>query len=119
MIRNTLHFRRKTSQISHHTSLHYEAERLMMCLQRFNWLLNQQSTGRLFKLTILPKKLQAEVGLALFPVKDDVVIQVIGDFSECRVEMRSRSRYGLGEMGKNAKRIRKFFSDLDLVLHRQ
>ncbi len=40
--------------------------------------------------------------------KDDVVIRVRADGPETRVDVRSKSRVGRGDMGVNAKRIRAF-----------
>ena len=40
--------------------------------------------------------------------KDDVVIRIRADGPETRVDVRSKSRVGRGDMGVNAKRIRAF-----------
>ncbi len=40
--------------------------------------------------------------------KDDVVIRVRAGDSETRVDVRSKSRFGKGDMGVNAKRIREY-----------
>ena len=43
---------------------------------------------------------------------DDVVIRVSGDQRETRVDVRSASRYGEHDFGRNAQRIRKLFKEL-------
>lgn len=47
---------------------------------------------------------------------DDVVIRVVGDAEETRIDVRSASRYGRGDFGSNAKRVRYLFSELKLRL---
>lgn len=47
---------------------------------------------------------------------DDVVVRVSGDDSTARVDMRSSSRYGIHDMGQNAKRIRELFSEVKTSL---
>jgi uncharacterized protein (DUF1499 family) len=44
--------------------------------------------------------------------EDDVVIRLVESGSVIRVDMRSKSRLGRGDMGVNAKRIRTFFDQL-------
>jgi len=43
---------------------------------------------------------------------DDIAIRVDGDQSEARVDVRSASRYGQGDFGRNATRVRAFFKEL-------
>ena len=45
-----------------------------------------------------------------FGFKDDVVIRVTPQPTGCRVDMRSLSRVGGGDLGANAARIRKYFA---------
>jgi uncharacterized protein (DUF1499 family) len=40
--------------------------------------------------------------------KDDVVIRVTGVDRESRIDIRSKSRVGKSDLGKNAERIRAF-----------
>jgi uncharacterized protein (DUF1499 family) len=47
-----------------------------------------------------------------FGFKDDVVIRVRPQESGSRVDMRSKSRVGVGDLGANARRIGVFLSDL-------
>ena len=44
----------------------------------------------------------------LLRFKDDVVIRVVGTAEGSRVDVRSRSRVGRSDLGKNAARIREF-----------
>ena len=43
-----------------------------------------------------------------FGFKDDVVVRVAGDGSGSRVDVRSKSRVGKGDLGTNAQRIRTY-----------
>jgi hypothetical protein len=45
--------------------------------------------------------------------KDDVVIRIRDDGNAIAVDVRSKSRMGKGDMGKNAARIRAFINELD------
>lgn len=47
-----------------------------------------------------------------FGFKDDVVIRVKPEGDGCRVDMRSESRVGLGDVGTNAKRIQEFLKEI-------
>lgn len=49
---------------------------------------------------------------------DDVVIQVKGDDAHATVDVRSVSRYGLHDLGANAKRIRKLFDEVNTALEK-
>lgn len=51
-----------------------------------------------------------------FGFKDDVVIRVTDDGNERLVDIRSKSRIGKSDLGKNAERIRDFIEELDGVL---
>lgn len=44
--------------------------------------------------------------------KDDVVIRITSNGAETRVDVRSKSRVGRGDMGANARRVRTFLSAL-------
>lgn len=56
--------------------------------------------------------LEAVATTPLFHFHDDVVIQVRPDGNMSMVEMRSKSRVGIGDIGQNYKRIEAFFSHL-------
>lgn len=43
---------------------------------------------------------------------DDIVLRIDGDARESRVDVRSASRYGLHDFGRNATRVRKLFQEL-------
>lgn len=48
-----------------------------------------------------------------FRFKDDIVIRLIPDNSGTNVDVRSKSRVGMGDMGTNARRIRSFLDQLE------
>ncbi len=52
-----------------------------------------------------------------FGFKDDVVIRIQGSNGGSRVDVRSKSRVGLSDVGANAARIRSFLDALDERLH--
>ena len=56
--------------------------------------------------------IEAEATTPLLRFIDDVVIRVTGQDGKCRVDMRSKSREGLVDAGKNAKRIQAFLEKL-------
>ena len=47
---------------------------------------------------------------------DDIVIRATGGAGETRIDVRSASRFGEHDFGRNAQRIRKLFKELDLRL---
>jgi uncharacterized protein (DUF1499 family) len=47
---------------------------------------------------------------------DDVVVRVDGDAHETRIDVRSASRYGKHDFGRNAKRVRELFAELKIRL---
>ena len=47
----------------------------------------------------------------IFRFKDDVVIRVTSVDSGSRIDLRSQSRIGLSDLGKNASRIRSFIQN--------
>ncbi|MEQ1801369.1 MAG: DUF1499 domain-containing protein [Gammaproteobacteria bacterium] len=58
----------------------------------------------------------AETGWVRF--KDDVVIRIQPGRDQTRVDVRSKSRVGRGDMGANARRVRDFLSSLQARLAR-
>jgi uncharacterized protein (DUF1499 family) len=56
--------------------------------------------------------LQALARTRLFRFEDDVVIRVRQTQDGARIDVRSRSRFGGGDRGANAARVRTFLSDL-------
>jgi len=62
-------------------------------------------------------RIEATEELAWFGFKDDVVLRFTREGeNETRVDMRSKSRIGRSDVGVNAKRITRFFADLEQSL---
>lgn len=57
-------------------------------------------------------RIEATEKLAWFGFRDDVVLRFTEENGMTRVDMRSKSRIGRGDVGVNAKRIEKFLNDL-------
>ena len=57
-------------------------------------------------------RLEATATTPLLRFKDDVVVRVVPALNGSRVDIRSVSRFGRGEMGANAKRVRAFLAAL-------
>ncbi|MBH0087211.1 DUF1499 domain-containing protein [Psychrobacter sp. SCQQ22] len=55
---------------------------------------------------------------AWFGFKDDMVIRVTDNDSERLVDIRSKSRVGQSDLGKNAARIHSFIDELDNILNK-
>ena len=53
---------------------------------------------------------------AWFGFKDDVVVRITDNDNERLVDIRSKSRVGGSDLGKNAARIHKLIEELDRVL---
>ena len=51
-----------------------------------------------------------------FGFKDDVIVRITDKGSERLVDIRSKSRVGGSDLGKNAERIHKFIEELDSIL---
>ncbi len=60
--------------------------------------------------------IEATETTAWFGFKDDVIIRVADNDSERLVDIRSKSRVGQSDLGKNAARIHKLIEELDGVL---
>ncbi|MEX2600291.1 MAG: DUF1499 domain-containing protein [Balneolaceae bacterium] len=58
-------------------------------------------------------RIEATEKLAWFGFKDDVVLRFMESDQGTRVDMRSKSRIGRGDVGVNADRIEKFLTDLE------
>ena len=52
-----------------------------------------------------------------FGFQDDVVIRILADPDGSRVDMRSKSRVGMSDVGANARRIRRFMEQLEERLY--
>lgn len=61
-------------------------------------------------------RIEATETLAWFGFKDDVVLRFRESNEGTRVDMRSKSRIGRGDVGVNAKRIHNFLEDLEARL---
>lgn len=61
------------------------------------------------------REFEAVAATRVFRWKDDVIVRVTpeGD-GACRVDVRSKSREGRGDLGANARRIRQFLAAVDL-----
>lgn len=55
-----------------------------------------------------PGRIEATDTSFWYGFKDDVVIRIVGDDRQSRVDIRSKSRVGKSDLGKNAERIRAF-----------
>lgn len=60
----------------------------------------------------LPNTLEATDTTAWFGFKDDVVIRLTAQDDNTMVDIRSKSRVGRSDLGKNAERIRLFLAEL-------
>lgn len=61
---------------------------------------------------LLDGRIEATDTTDWFSFKDDVVIRIAGDGTTTYVDVRSKSRVGMGDMGTNARRIRAFLDAL-------
>ncbi len=59
-----------------------------------------------------PDAIEATEAISPFKFNDDIVIRVGPDGNGSRVDMRSISRVGIGDLGFNAERVRAFLTDL-------
>ena len=57
-------------------------------------------------------RIEAIATTRLLRFKDDVVVRVRDDTTGARIDVRSKSRIGVGDLGANARRIRRLFSKL-------
>src|SRR5688572_3841218 len=55
-------------------------------------------------------RIEAVATTSLLRFKDDVVIRIRAADGGSRVDVRSKSRVGVGDLGTNARRIRRFFA---------
>ncbi|MDV2860690.1 DUF1499 domain-containing protein [Psychrobacter sp. CAM01] len=79
--------------------------------------------SRLFTIKIKELVIDAGTGIVeatdttpWFGFQDDVVIRVTDAGSKRLVYIRSKSRIGGSDLGKNAERIRRFIKELDKIL---
>ena len=57
-------------------------------------------------------RIEATATTRVFRFKDDVVVRIRARANGSRVDVRSVSRIGVGDLGKNASRVREFISRL-------
>ncbi|MGP5231342.1 DUF1499 domain-containing protein [Psychrobacter celer] len=79
--------------------------------------------SRLFTIKIKELVIDADTGIVettdttpWVGFQDDVVIRVTDAGSKRLVDIRSKSRIGGSDLGKNAERIRRFIKELDKIL---
>ena len=73
--------------------------------REFRWTVTRQDPSAY--------RFEAVARSRIFRWQDDVVVRIEPDGDGgCKVDMRSRSREGKGDLGANARRIRKFFEAL-------
>jgi uncharacterized protein (DUF1499 family) len=58
-------------------------------------------------------RLEATEATRFFGFKDDVVVRLRAEGGGTRVDVRSKSRVGVGDLGANAARVRKFLAAVD------
>jgi uncharacterized protein (DUF1499 family) len=59
-----------------------------------------------------PGAIEAVDRSMIFGFTDDVVVRVSGDDRKARIDARSASRYGEHDLGRNAERVRGFFTEV-------
>lgn len=80
--------------------------------QRMDNLANKQPSWVMTHRDDLNRVLEGEATTVFLGFTDDFVIRVSDNNGKARVDMRSKSREGLVDAGKNAKRIQVFFERL-------
>lgn len=84
-------------------------EMLGEIVRRFRWQIASeqapQGRGR-------PGYIEALDRTLVLGFYDDVVLRVDGDARETRIDVRSASRYGRHDLGRNAARVRKLFAEI-------
>lgn len=58
-------------------------------------------------------RIEAEARSFVFGFRDDVVIRILPEPNGARLDLRSSSRWGQHDLGRNARRLRAFLDDLD------
>ena len=57
-------------------------------------------------------RLEAVATTAWFGFKDDIVVRIVESGDGSLVDVRSKSRLGLSDVGTNARRIRRFMAQM-------
>lgn len=84
-------------------------ERALQVVERQGWELVEANADE--------GRIEATDTTFWFGFKDDVVIRIQSNAAGSLVDVRSKSRVGLSDVGANARRIRGFLEALDEVLH--
>ncbi len=86
------------------TSKHELFERALKAAQALQWdiVAADRPSGRI----------EATATTTWFGFKDDVVIRIVDEGNTVKLDIRSKSRVGRSDVGKNAERIREFFAKL-------
>jgi uncharacterized protein (DUF1499 family) len=84
-------------------------ERALEVVERLGWELVEANPDQ--------GRIEATDTTFWFGFKDDVVIRIQATDSGTRVDVRSKSRVGLSDVGANANRIRRFLDALDEGVH--
>lgn len=61
-------------------------------------------------------RIEATARTLLFRFPDDIAIRIVGSENGSRVDLRSVSRYGVADLGANARRVRAFLRDFDAAV---
>jgi uncharacterized protein (DUF1499 family) len=78
-------------------------DRALAVARRLGWqIIDADKAGRI----------EAVATTFWFGFKDDIVIRLRQQSAGCRVDIRSESRVGVSDLGKNAERIRKFLREM-------
>jgi hypothetical protein len=80
----------------------------MLLLEEFNWRIADASAEQ--------GRIEATITSRWFGFKDDVVIRLSQDGGMTIVDMRSKSRVGITDVGSNAQHIREFLNGLNAAL---
>ncbi len=73
--------------------------------------------GQLLETSEAEGRIEATATTTWFGFKDDVVIRIRSTADGSELDIRSKSRVGRSDVGKNAERIREFMSLLKPELH--
>lgn len=63
-----------------------------------------------------PGRIEAVDKTLVLGFSDDVVARIIGNSQSARIDLRSASRYGRHDLGRNAKRIRRLLREINARL---
>ncbi len=88
-------------------------ELVQEAIQRLKWnIVSSTRPGR----NGSPGRIEATDKTLLLGFVDDIAIRIAGDDSRARIDVRSASRYGQHDFGRNASRIRGLFTEIKTTL---